>query len=116
VLGDAGPGVHFDGGLELSGIHPACCSDHVEHRRDCDGLGARDGLVDVEVGLEAVARGHDDCAEHEVAALHEVGGSSGCADRECFEQLERRVAMVRTQAQQHLSSLSDRGRRPGSLA
>jgi hypothetical protein len=77
---------------------------------DRDGAAGGEGLVDVEVGLEAVAGREHDGAVDEVAAVDQGADRRGCADAQLLEEVEAGVPMGRRQADEHRSRVTLIGR------
>jgi hypothetical protein len=73
---------------------------------DGDGLATGERLVDVEVGLEAAARGEHDGARDEQLAFDERTRRSGRPHRETLQDVEARVPMVRGQTEEHVPNLN----------
>jgi len=118
VLGDA-VAVH-----EVEGLAEDVCGDaragaHAGDR-GLDGLegGGAFRLIEVEVGLEAVAGGDDDRSGQVRVPLDDAACRAGRADGQLLEYIETRVLVVRGQADQHSVSLlcpSGRGSYPESI-
>ncbi len=87
-------------------------ADRVDRRIDGRKWGNAEGLVEVEVGLESVAGGHDDGAAQRLVTLEHVAGGRACADRQFLQHIEAGVLVTRGQTNQHFLIL----RAPGEGA
>jgi hypothetical protein len=85
----------------LVGVDAAGLAHGADGGLDGHGAGGGEGLVDVEVGLEAVAgREHDGPAD-EVAAVDQGARRRGCADAQLLEEVETGVLVGRREADEH---------------
>jgi hypothetical protein len=101
VLGDRVAALDVDAAADVVAGDPAGAADHVDRGLDGQRAGGGEGLLDVEVGLEAVAGGEDDGPRDEVVLLHERAGDGGCGHGQLLEDLEAGVVMTRRQTYEH---------------
>ena len=73
----------------------------LDDRLDRHRLAAGERLVDVEIGLEAVAGREHDGSGDEQLVIDEGARSGRCADRETLQDVQARVPMVRGETQKH---------------
>ena len=103
---DIRPLMHRDGRTQQVDGNIGCRGHRLDDRLDRDRLAAGERLVDVEIGLEPIARREHDGAGHEQLVIHEGARRRGGAHRETLQDVEARVPMVRGQTEKHDSNLN----------